>query len=120
MPDQSMWLSVLWKPLDRNRTTYSQAIELPLPVDVFTSCEGVGINDLGDLVGDCWNEDGSVDLPTRWTTKDPTFSEIINFPGDWGFAWGVNNNRIASVTYGGGTNCPADTYGSCGGAVQLH
>ena len=43
--------------------------------------------------------DYSMDLPVRWTTKDPSFSEIINFPGDWGFAWGVNNNRIATVTY---------------------
>jgi probable HAF family extracellular repeat protein len=113
-------LPVLWKPLDNKRTTYSQPIELPLPKGGFTSCEGVGINDLGDMVGDCWNDDYSLDLSVRWTTKDPTFSEVLNFPGDWGFAWGVNNNRIATVTYGGGENCPSDTYGSCGGAIQLH
>jgi probable HAF family extracellular repeat protein len=118
--DWSTTLPVLWEPLDNKRTKYSQPIVFPLPEGGFASCEAVGINDLGDIVGDCWNEDGSVDLPTRWTTKDATFSEIINFPGDWGFSWGVNNNRIASVTYGGGTNCPADTYGSCGGAIQLH
>ena len=119
-PDYSCGVSLLWKPLDRKGTRYSDAIELPLPKDGFTACEGVGINDLGDLVGDCWNGDFSVDLAVRWTTKDPTFSEVLNFPADWSESWGVNNNRIATLTYGGGENCPADTYGSCGGAIQLH
>jgi len=112
--------SALWIPLDKTRTKYSKPIVLPVPAGGFTSCEAVGINNLGDIVGDCWNEDGSVNLPARWTTKDLDSSKIIAFPGDWGFAWGVNNNRIAAVTYGGGENCPADTYGSCVGAVQLH
>jgi hypothetical protein len=115
--DLSTELPALWKPLNKTRTTYSQPIELALPAG-FTSCEGVGINDLGDIVGDCWND--VTDLPARWTTKDPTFSEIIKFPGSWGFSWGVNNSRIASVTYGDSKNCPADTYGSCGGAAKLH
>jgi len=47
---------------------------------VFTNAEAVGINDLGDIVGDSWNDDGSVDLAVRWTTKDLTFSELLNFP----------------------------------------
>jgi probable HAF family extracellular repeat protein len=115
--DFSIWLPRLWKPLDRKGTTYSQPIELPLPKGGFTNCECVGINELGDLVGDCWSD--TEDLPTRWATKHLAVAEIIKFPGDWGFAWGVNNNRIATVTYGGGKNCPADTYGSCGGAVQF-
>ena len=121
-PDQSMGLPLLWEPLNRNRTRYSKAIELPLPEGGFTNCENVGINELGDMVGDCWNDDYSLDLPARWTTKDLTFSEIINFPADWGFAWGVNNNRIASVTYltDPSGNCSWDMYGSCGGAIQLH
>jgi probable HAF family extracellular repeat protein len=118
--DWTFGRSLLWKPLDRKGTRYSDAIELPLPNDGFTACEGVGINDLGDLVGDCWNEDGTVDLAVRWTTKDPAFSEVLNFPADWSESWGVNNNRIATVTYGGGEKCPADTYGSCGGAIQFH
>jgi hypothetical protein len=119
-PDQSVWLSVVWKPLNSKRTKYSQAIVLSLPEGGFTNCENVGINDLGDMVGDCWNDDYSLDLPVHWTTKDPAFSEVLNFPGDWGFAWGVNNFRIATVTYGGGENCSPDKYGSCGGAIQLH
>jgi hypothetical protein len=82
----------------------------------------VGINDPGDMVGDCWDDPYTMDLPTRWTTKDRTFSEIINFPAVWGFAWGVNDFRIATVTYLSdlGGNCSWDTYGSCGGAIQLH
>jgi hypothetical protein len=115
--DWSTQLPALWKPLDKTRTTYSQPIVLPLPAG-FTSCECVGVNDLGDIVGDCWND--TQDLPARWITEDPTFSEIIKFPGSRGFSWGVNNGRIASVTYGDSKKCPADTYGSCGGATQLH
>jgi len=114
-PDTGIWLSVLWQPLDIKRTTYSPAIELPLPAG-FTGCDCVGLNELGDLVGDCWND--AEDRPTRWTTKDLTFAEIVGFPGTWGFSWGVNNHRIAAVTYAGGESCP-DTYGSCGGAVRL-
>jgi len=122
-PDgQSAILPVLWKPLDRNRTKYSPPIMLPMPEGGFTSCWGVGINDPGDMVGDCWDTEYTKDLPTHWTTKDLTFAEIIDFPADWGFAWGVNNQRIATVTYTGGEKCsegiPWTT--TCGGAVQLH
>ena len=119
--DQSIWLPRLWKPTDRKRTTYSQPIELLVP-EGFTYCETVGNNDVGDMVGDCWDDPYTMDLPTRWTTKDLTFSEIINFPAVWGFAWGVNDFRIATVTYLSDLdgNCPWDTYGSCGGAIQLH
>jgi len=121
-PDWSATLPVLWKPLDRKRTTYSQPIMLPQPKGGFADCYCVGINDLGDMVGDCWDEAYTMDLPTRWITKDLTFSELIDFPADWGFAWGVNNNRIAAVTYTGGEKCSAGvpwTY-TCGGAIQLH
>jgi probable HAF family extracellular repeat protein len=117
--DFSIWLPRLWKPTDGKRTAYPEPIELPVP-EAFTYCETVGINEVGDMVGDCWND--TEDLPTRWATKDLTFSEIINFPADWGFAWGVNNNRIATVTYTGGQKCSAGVPGvyTCGGAIQLH
>ncbi len=118
--DYSIYLPLLWKPLDKKRTKYSQPVELALPRGVFTSCEGVGLNELGDIVGDCWNEDETVNLPARWITADPTFSQIIKFPDSWGFSWGVNDGRIAAVTYTDSKNCPADTYGSCGGATKLH
>jgi probable HAF family extracellular repeat protein len=112
--DGSTWLPRLWKPLNWRRTEYSIPIELPLP-EGFTGCESVGLNDLGDIVGDCWNDQG-MDLPARWSTDNLHFSKIIKFPGDGGYSWGVNNRRIAAVTYWGGENCPSD---SCAGAVEL-
>ena len=118
--DWGIWLPAFWKPLDHKRTTYSDVIMLALPQGIFTNGEGVGINDLGDMVGDCWNDDASVNLAVRWTTKDPNFSEVLNFPADFSFSWGVNDFGIAAVTYSGGEKCPADTFGSCGGAIQLH
>jgi probable HAF family extracellular repeat protein len=120
--DWNTILPVFWKPLNKTRTKYSKPIMLRLPKGGFTSCWGVGINDPGDMVGDCWDADYTMDLPTRWTTKNPAFSEIIDFPADWGFAWGVNNSRIATVTYTGGEKCTAGvpwTY-TCGGAIQIH
>ena len=119
--DQSVWLPRVWQPLDRKRTTYSQPIELPVP-EGFNYCENVGINNPGDMVGDCWDEAYTMDLPTRWSTRDLAFSEIMNFPADWGFAEGVNDNRIAVITYTGGQKCTAGipwVY-TCGGAIQLH
>ncbi len=122
LTDWSVWLPTFWKPLDRARTIYSPVTMLPLPQGVFTNAEAVGINDLGDIVGDTWNDDGSIDLAVRWTTKDLTFTELLNFPADWSFSWGVNNNRIATVTYTGGAKCSEGipwVY-TCGGAIQLH
>jgi len=58
-----------------------------------------------------------VDAPAaRWTTKDPSFVESLGFPADWSWSFSLNNNRIAAITYGGGS-CAG---GTCGGAVQFH
>ncbi len=111
------WLPRLWKPLNTDRTEYSQPIELALPQAGFKGCESVGINDHGDIVGDCWNN--GKDLPVRWIAEDPAFSELIEFPGSWGYSWGVNNDGIAAVTYGGGRSCQGKNYISCGGATEF-
>jgi len=118
--DFSTWLPRLWVPRNAKRTKYSQPIELALPKGGFTSCESVGLNEIGEIVGDCWNEDYSVDLSVHWTTTKPNVAEIVNFPGSWGYSWSVNNSRMAVVTYGDSTRCPADTYVSCGGVATLH
>jgi probable HAF family extracellular repeat protein len=117
--DFSVWIPAYWKPLDPLRKTYSAPIVLAMPEGV-SNCYTDGINELGDMTGECWNDDHSIDRPVRWTTKNPTFSEILTSPGDWGWSFRVNNSRIAVITYGGGNKCSAETYGSCGGAVQFH
>ena len=118
--DGSVWLPAFWKPLNRSRKTYSNPIVLPIPEGGFTICYTDGINELGDLTGECWDEDYSVDQAVRWTTKDTTFAQVLGFPGDWSWSFRVNNDRIAVVTYGGGDKCSADDYISCGGAIQFH
>jgi len=115
--DGSVWLPRFWKPLDFQRKSYSLPIALAMP-EGFSGGYTDGINELGDLTGECWGED--VDQAVRWTTKDTTFSQVLGFPGDWSWSFRVNNNRIAVVTYGGGDKCSAETYGSCGGAIQFH
>jgi len=115
--DFSVWIPAFWKPLDPSRKTYSNPITLPMPDGGFANCYTDGINELGDLTGECWGDGG--DQAVRWTTKDTTFVQILGFPGDWSWSFRVNNNRIAVVTYGGEDKCSADDYISCGGAIQL-
>jgi hypothetical protein len=106
------WLPVYWKPLDRTRKTYSQPIALALPEGFFGGYAD-GINVFGDMTGELWGDAG--DQAFRWSTKDPNFVEMLGFPGDWSWSFGVSNTRIAVVTYGG-ASCTA---GSCGGAVRF-
>ena len=115
--DFSVWVPAFWRPLDLQRKHYSLPIALPVP-DGFSGGYTDGINEFGDLTGECWGDAG--DQAVRWTTKDPTFSQVLGFPGDWSWSFRVNNSRIAVVTFGGGEKCPADTYGTCGGAIQFH
>jgi probable HAF family extracellular repeat protein len=117
--DFSVWIPAYWKPSDPLRKTYSPPIELAMPEGV-SNCYTDGINELGDMTGECWNNAGTVDRPVRWTAKNPTFFEVLTSPGDWGWSFRVNNSRIAVVTYGGGNKCSGDNYISCGGAVQFH
>jgi hypothetical protein len=117
--DFSVWIPAYWKPLDPLRKTYSAPIVLTTPQgEGVTNCYTDGINELGDMTGECWNDE--IDRPVRWITKNPAFFEVLTSPGDWGWSFRVNNSRIAVVTYGGGNKCPADTYSSCAGAVQFH
>jgi probable HAF family extracellular repeat protein len=109
--DASVWLPAYWKPLNLLRTTYSPPIVLGMP-EGFSSGYADGINEIGDMTGELWGEAG--DQAFRWSTRRPAFSELIGI-GDWSWSFGVNNSRIAVVTYGG-LNCKS---GSCGGAIQL-
>jgi probable HAF family extracellular repeat protein len=66
--DGSLWTPRLWEPLNSKRTRYTDAILLAIP-EGFRGCEAVGINEFGDMTGDCYND--VVDQTTRWTTKEP-------------------------------------------------
>ncbi|MGA7769637.1 MAG: hypothetical protein WCA27_25830 [Candidatus Sulfotelmatobacter sp.] len=118
--DFTVWIPSFWKPLGPSRKIYTNPIVLPIPEGGFANCYTDGINELGDLTGECWAQDYSAEQAVRWTTKDTTFSQVLGFPGDWSWSFRVNNDRIAVVTYGGGDKCSADDYISCGGAIQLH
>ena len=109
--DGNLWTPRLWKPLNLKRTRYSDATLLAIPQG-FIGCEAVGINEPGDITGDCYND--AEDQTTRWTTGDPTFSQVIEV-GDGSEAWGVNNFGIASMTYWD-ADCPI----TCGGGLRLH
>ena len=111
--DSSVWVPVYWKPSDPLRKTYSQPIVLACPPG-YASGYTDGINELGEMTGECWGDAG--DQAVRWTTKDPSFSQVIGFPSDFSWSFGVNNLGIAVITYGGG-NCTGAT---CAGAVRLH
>ena len=115
--DGIIWLPRLWKPLNSRKTKYSQPIALKVPTG-FNYCECGTINKVGDIVGDCWDDPYTTDLPVHWSTRRLADVDMINFPADWGFAVGVNDFGIAAITYVG-ENCPGETYGSCGGAKAL-
>ena len=109
--DYATWLPLYWRPLDPTRQTYSRPIRLALP-EGYSGGYADGINELGDMTGECWGDAG--DQAVRWTTKDPTFSQVIGSPTDaWSWSFSVNNFRIAVLSYGD-ENC-----GSCGRSVQL-
>ena len=59
-----------------------------------------GINDLGDVVGTCYDSDWAPHA-TRWNAHAPLSpAQALGFPGDWSVAYGVNNLRIAVGGYG--------------------
>ena len=43
------------------------------------------------------------DFAARWSTKDPSFIEVLGFPGTVSFALKVNDSRIAVGAYGSET-----------------
>ncbi|MBZ5685673.1 MAG: hypothetical protein LAP86_11620 [Acidobacteriia bacterium] len=57
-----------------------------------------GINELGDIVGYCTDENWTVSA-TRWNSHDRRFVKSLGFPGDTSIAFGVNNLGIAVGGY---------------------
>jgi len=57
-----------------------------------------GINDLGDIVGYCTDENW-IGKATRWNSHDLSFAKSLGFPGGTSAAYGVNNLGIAVGGY---------------------
>ena len=57
-----------------------------------------GINELGDMVGLCTNENW-IGKATRWNTHNRGFVKSLDFPGDTSGAFGLNNQGIAVGEY---------------------
>ncbi|HYA22620.1 MAG TPA: hypothetical protein VEF05_00580 [Terriglobales bacterium] len=74
------------------------------------------INDLGDIVGYCSDENWTGHA-TRWNSHDLSFAESLGFPGDTSAAYGVNNLGIAvggyqNFVYDANGNQEFDQYGN--------
>jgi len=87
----------LWKRDSRRGNTWNLAV-LPLlnPTDVWDLAWG--INDLGDVVGYCFDPDW-IPQATRWSTHDLSSAKLLGFPSNHGAAYGVNNLGIAAGGY---------------------
>ena len=78
--DGSVWLPAFWKPLDPSRKTYSNPIVLPMPDGGFANCYTDGINELGDLTGECWGDGGDQAFEHRGQEDrdgDRSFSPVL-------------------------------------------
>lgn len=105
--------SSLWQPLDPMRQTYKLTL-LPNYFNLPNGDTAEGINDLGDIVGGSWDGDYTPHA-ARWSTKDTSFVQLLDFPGDYSVAYKVNESRIATGLYGGGP-CANE----CARAVRIH
>lgn len=56
------------------------------------------INELGDIVGSCTDENW-IGKATRWNTHDLSFVKLLGLPGDTNTVYGVNNLGIAVGGY---------------------
>lgn len=109
---EGLWFSVMWKPLTPQRDAYGAPVLLKQP-DGFPYGFPDGINELGDITGTQWGDITS--QATLWSTSDLNFVASLGFPGDWSYAWKLNNFRTAIGFFGGGP-CAA---GTCGAATQF-
>jgi hypothetical protein len=102
--DWSTGFSALWKPAKSSRSAYNLTRLTNMIDSQQVWAEANGINDLGDIVGDYWDDNGyGADHAARWSTRDPNFIESLGFPGTWSWATKVNNNRIAVGSYSSDT-----------------
>ena len=92
----------LYKQDPRNKTWSVKVLPTTPNLDYGWSVAW-GINDLGDVVGYCTDENW-IAKATRWNSHDLTFVMSLGFPGDTSAAYGVNSLGIAVGVYGIGSN----------------
>jgi hypothetical protein len=92
----------LYKQDPRNKTWSVKVLPTTPNLDYGWSVAW-GINDLGDVVGYCTDENW-IAKATRWNSHDLSFVMSLGFPGDTSAAYGVNSLGIAVGEYGIGSN----------------
>jgi len=97
-PDWMNGYSSLWQPVDATRQTYKLTL-LPNYWNVPNGDTAEGINDFGDIVGGSWDQD-FVPHAVRWTTKDVSSVQLLDFPGDYSVAYKASDGKIATGLYG--------------------
>jgi len=100
--DWSVYFPALWKPMVPRRSVYDVTRLMTLTGSDQGWGEANGINDVGDIVGDCYDANFNW-FATRYSTQDPSFIKVLGFPGTWSWAVGVNNDHIAVGSYGSDT-----------------
>jgi len=90
-------LPVFWSKQSREGGSWNFTVLPNLPDRPWA--EPYGINDLGDIVGESYDTNDWIQLATRWSTKNPGFVKLLNFPGELSSANMINNNGIAVGSY---------------------
>ena len=101
--DWSAYFPALWKPVGPSGRSYSVTVLPTLAGSMQGVGDGEGINDLGDIVGGSTDVNGNY-FATRWSTKDVNSARLLlSVPGGWSWATKVNNNGVATGSYGSAT-----------------
>lgn len=98
--DYSITVPAVWKPVNQRRSTYSLTRLPTLTGSDQGWAQAWSINNLGDIVGVGFDAYGNVQA-THWSTRDPSFIEVLPFPGPGIFSWAakVNDRRIVVGNY---------------------
>jgi uncharacterized membrane protein len=100
--DWSMWFPAIWKPTAPGSTAYALTRLVSLTGYDVGWAAASGINDGGDIVGNSYDAEFN-QCATRWSHNDPTFIQLLGFPGTWNLAQKVNDDRMAVGAYGSDT-----------------
>jgi probable HAF family extracellular repeat protein len=101
--DWSTYFPALWKPVEHSGKAYGLTVLPTLTGLLKGSADAEGINDLGDIVGGSLDAEGNY-FASRWSTRNPhSVQLLLSVPGGWSWATKVNNNGVATGSYGNAT-----------------